>query len=314
MKKILTIMMVLFLIITLSSCDEAVEFMGMMGTNVMGVDKEQVSKAIESTKVTEDKKPNTESASGSSVSFKHPDHGTVSGELGEGSRTHTIGEGEGATTITTGKANVLGNDVPIIGLGETIIPLDPTKTKTDLNGVETILTPQDLSELTSSLEGAGKSEAIEELKKPVEDEETKKAAEGTRKIVAALLENIDTGSSEEGSEPTEAEKMLQDLQESLSDPDTELTYGDVAVLQALTNVLIPNVNDIAGAVAGSGEEQNKATENLLENANDSLIELVSVANNVKDATSVFSSLDLSSVIGSLSSSSSSSETGAEGNA
>lgn len=312
MKKILTIMMVSFLIITLSSCDEAVEFMGKMGTNVMGVDKEQVSKAIESTKVTEDKKPNTESAKGSSLTFKHPTYGDVTGELGEGSKTHTIGEGEGATTITTGKANVGGTEVPIIGIGETVLPLDPDKTKTDLSGVETILTPQDLSELTSSLEGSGKSEALEELKKTVDDEETKKAAEGTRKIVAALLENVGTSSSGEGGEPTETEKMLQDLQESLSDEDTELTYADVAVLQALTNVLIPNVGDIAGAVAGNEEEQKEATENLLEKANDSLIELVSVSNNVKGATNVFSSLDLSSVIGSLGSSSSAG-TSSEGN-
>lgn len=313
MKKILTIMMVLFLIITLSSCDEAVSFMGKMGTNVMGVDKEQVSKAIESTKVTEDKKPNTESASGSTFTFEHPTYGPLTGELGEGSKTHTIGEGEDTTTITTGKANINGEEVNVLGIGDTILPL--TNSKTDLSSVETILTPQDLSELTSSLEGAGKSEAIEELKKPVEDEDTKKAAEGTKKIVNALLEEAigQSGIDPESEELSETEQLLVDLQNSLSDPEKEMTYADVAVLQALTNVLIPNVNDIAGAVAGNEEEQSNAVDNLLENANDSLIELVSVANNVKDATSVFSSLDLSSVIGSLGSSSSSG-TETEGNA
>lgn len=54
MKKILSLLVIVIMLFSFSSCDGMIDFMGKMGNNIMGTDTSSADKAVESAKVSKD--------------------------------------------------------------------------------------------------------------------------------------------------------------------------------------------------------------------------------------------------------------------
>lgn len=204
-----------------------------------------------------------------------------------------------------------------------------------LEKIESVLPPADVSEINSVLQGNGSEEAKKQLSETVTDETTKKAAEGTATLVSVLLEQ----STESSSDTPEVVKTINsNISEALNkNSDTELTNGDVVALKALTNVLTKMPSSVVDSMtgntkkdtessgAGSGSTGSTGTEgqgssqektdsssstsssssNIMDQmdaATKKEVETaVSILNNVKDTSTVFKGVDISSLTNMLTS-------------
>lgn len=297
--KIMTALAALVLCLALVSCDAMVNIMGRMGGNVLGADSKQVEAAVESVKVSKENETTkkevtagddgkatiggTEVKSGSSFTYRD-------GE--EDVELYSIGKTEGGTAV--------------IGIGSSgAVALSKTsdETKAALDKIETVLPPQDISLITSALEGSGKAETLEKLSKPIEDEATKKAAEGTKTVITALLENAKFEAAEDADEKTKkASEVIDTILENLKKKDEEtgetkdLTMGDLIVLQTITNVISDSSSSVIEVFSGGGDTS-KAVEDVLDKANDSLVGTASILNTVSGTTTMFEGVDLEKLIG-----------------
>ena len=181
------------------------------------------------------------------------------------------------------------------------IPLN-NETAKKLSEVEAVLTPTDLSDVINGLKSGSKSEIESELKKPA-DEESKKAAEGTQKVLNVLIESMDvdltpkTPEEIEAIEDPEKKKAAEAKNKALEtvnmilgnsgsgEDQKEMTQADVVVLTALNNVLFNNVEGVVGSMAtiqdedASEEKKNEASDKLMEtvlNEATTLADIVSV--------------------------------------
>ena len=238
---------------------------------------------------------------------------TYKGDDGEEKELYTVGTIESEDGKT--KTNVIGlSDVAVIEL---------PKTSVDLSEVKSVLPPQDISSVSEKLSGSNKEEMLKQLDTPVEDETTKEAAGGTKLVVQAILESandiIDDDDEAEASK--QSKEVIKTVLTNMEKKDTELTMGDVVVLQALTNLICEAPDAVAEVVktkdtsssTGTTEESSSsdskdATVNLLDEANDTLIATAEILNTVSSSTTLFEGIDLTTLMGLLMTSSESGTT------
>ena len=270
MKRIVVALIALALVFSFIGCDAMIDVMNTMGSNVAGVEKKVVSDSMESAKATP------------SVVTKKED----------GSKTFSTGEGAGAKTIFTVSTTKNEEEVEktrlTFGEGEDSFSIDLKAGA--LDEVEAIITPSDISGVINGLKSGSKAEVEAELKKPA-DEESKKAAEGTQKVLSAIMDEVGLPkktTAEEMKDMTEEEKKeaeaINNAIETLNlvigkgEEEKELTQADVVVLTAITNVFFDNAKDVIGSMdEGKTEEQKEeAQKNLVENISDQAVTLIEV--------------------------------------
>ncbi len=298
-RKFMTAIVALVLCLSLVSCDAMVNIMGRMGGNVLGADSKQVEAAVESVKVSaENETKKKEVTAGESGK---PEIGGT--EVSSGS-TFTYKDGDDDVELySVGKTD---DGKTVIGIGSSgAVTLSNTseETRTALGNIETVLPPQDISLITSALEGSGKAETLEKLGKPIEDEATKKAAEGTKTVIVALLENAKFDPAPDADEKTKkASEVVNTILENLTKKDEEtgeakdLTMGDLIVLQTITNVISDSSSSVLEVFSSDGDTS-KAVEDVLDKANDSLVGTASILNTVSGTTTMFEGVDLEKLIG-----------------
>ncbi len=297
-RKFMTALAALVLCLSIVSCDAMVNIMGRMGGNVLGADTKQVEAAVESVKVSKENETKNKEVTAGDDGKK-----TIGGtEVSSGS-TFTYRDGDDDVELySVGKTS---DGSPVIGIGSTGgVTLSKTsdETREALGKIETVLPPQDISLITSALEGSGKAETLEKLGKPIEDEATKKAAEGTKTVIVALLENAQFTPAEDADEKTKkASEVVNTILENLTKKDEtgeakDLTMGDLIVLQTITNVISDSSSSVIEVFSGEGDSS-KAVEDVLDKANDSLVGTASILNTVSGTTTMFEGVDLEKLIG-----------------
>ena len=270
MKRIVVALIALALVFSFIGCDAMIDVVNTMGSNVAGVEKKVVSDSMESAKATP------------SVVTKKED----------GSKTFSTGEGAGAKTIFTVSTTKNEEEVEktrlTFGEGEDSFSIDLKAGA--LDEVEAIITPSDISGVINGLKSGSKAEVEAELKKPA-DEESKKAAEGTQKVLSAIMDEIglpEPKTEEQMKDMTEEEKKeaeaINNAIETLNlvigkgGEEKELTQADVVVLTAITNVFFDNAEAVIGSMdeGKTEEEKEEAQKNLVENISDQAVTLIEV--------------------------------------
>ncbi len=297
-RKFMTALAALVLCLSIVSCDAMVNIMGRMGGNVLGADTKQVEAAVESVKVSKENETKNKEVTAGDDGKK-----TIGGTEVESGSTFTYRDGDDDVELySVGKTS---DGSPVIGIGSTGgVTLSKTsdETREALGKIETVLPPQDISLITSALEGSGKAETLEKLGKPIEDEATKKAAEGTKTVIVALLENAQFTPAEDADEKTKkASEVVNTILENLTKKDEtgeakDLTMGDLIVLQTITNVISDSSSSVIEVFSGEGDSS-KAVEDVLDKANDSLVGTASILNTVSGTTTMFEGVDLEKLIG-----------------
>ena len=270
MKRIVVALIALALVFSFIGCDAMIDVMNTMGSNVAGVEKKVVSDSMESAKA----KP-------SEVTKKE-----------DGSKTFSTGDAKTiftvSTTIKTENEEEVEKTTLKFGEGEDSFSIDLKAGA--LDEVEAIITPSDISGVINGLKSGSKAEVEAELKKPA-DEESKKAAEGTRKVLSAIMDEIglpEMKTQEEMKDMTEEEKKeaeaINNAIETLNlvigkgGEEKELTQADVVVLTAITNVFFDNAEAVIGSMdeGKTEEEKEEAQKNLVENISDQAVTLIEV--------------------------------------
>ena len=268
MKRIVVALIALALVFSFIGCDAMIDVMNTMGSNVAGVEKKVVSDSMESAKATP------------SVVTKKED-GSKTFSTGEGKTIFTV-----STTIKTENEESVEKTTLTFGEGSFSIDLKAGA----LDEVEAIITPSDISGVINGLKSGSKAEVEAELKKPA-DEESKKAAEGTQKVLSAIMDEIglpEKKTEEQMKDMTEEEKKeaeaINNAIETLNlvigkgGEEKELTQADVVVLTAITNVFFDNAEAVIGSMdeGKTEEEKEEAQKNLVENISDQAVTLIEV--------------------------------------
>ena len=267
MKRIVVTLIALALVFSFIGCDAMIDVMNTMGSNVAGVEKKVVSDSMESAKA----KP-------SEVTKKE-----------DGSKTFSTGDAKTLFTISTTKnEEEVEKTTLTFGEGEDSFSIDLKAGA--LDEVEAIITPSDISGVINGLKSGSKAEVEAELKKPA-DEESKKAAEGTQKVLSAIMDEIglpEPKTDAEMKDMTEEEKKeaeaINNAIETLNlvigkgEEEKELTQADVVVLTAITNVFLDNAEAVIGSMGEGKTEEAKeeAQKNLVENISDQAVTLIEV--------------------------------------
>ena len=267
MKRIVVTLIALALVFSFIGCDAMIDVMNTMGSNVAGVEKKVVSDSMEYAKATP-----------SLVTKKE-----------DGSKTFSTGDAKTIFTISTTK-NEEEVEKTRLTFGEGEDPFFIDLKAGALDEVEAIITPSDISGVINGLKSGSKAEVEAELKKPA-DEESKKAAEGTQKVLSAIMDEIglpEKKTEEEMKDMTEEEKKEAEAINNAIDTlnlvigkggeEKELTQADVVVLTAITNVFFDNAEAVIGSMdEGKTEEQKEeAQKNLVENISDQAVTLIEV--------------------------------------
>ena len=266
MKRIVVTLIALALVFSFIGCDAMIDVMNTMGSNVAGVEKKVVSDSMESAKATP-----------SLVTKKE-----------DGSTTFSTGEGKTIFTVSTTNEEEVEKTTLTFGEGEDSFSIDLKAGA--LDEVEAIITPSDISGVINGLKSGSKAEVEAELKKPA-DEESKKAAEGTQKVLSAIMDEIglpEKKTEEQMKDMTEEEKKeaeaINNAIETLNlvigkgGEEKELTQADVVVLTAITNVFFDNAEAVIGSMdeGKTEEEKEEAQKNLVENISDQAVTLIEV--------------------------------------
>ena len=270
MKRIVVTLIALALVFSFIGCDAMIDVMNTMGSNVAGVEKKVVSDSMESAKATP-----------SLVTKKE-----------DGSKTFSTGDAKTIFTVSTTTKTENEESVEktrlTFGEGEDSFSIDLKAGA--LDEVEAIITPSDISGVINGLKSGSKAEVEAELKKPA-DEESKKAAEGTQKVLSAIMDEIglpEKKTEEEMKDMTEEEKKeavaINNAIETLNlvigkgEEEKELTQADVVVLTAITNVFFDNAKAVIGSMDEdkTEEEKEEAQKNLVENISDQAVTLIEV--------------------------------------
>ena len=270
MKRIVVTLIALALVFSFIGCDAMIDVMNTMGSNVAGVEKKVVSDSMESAKATP------------SVVTKKED-GSKTFSTGDAKTIFTV-----STTIKTENEESVEKTTLTFGEGEDSFSIDLKAGA--LDEVEAIITPSDISGVINGLKSGSKAEVEAELKKPA-DEESKKAAEGTQKVLSAIMDEIglpEPKTEEQMKDMTEEEKKeaeaINNAIETLNlvigkgGEEKELTQADVVVLTAITNVFFDNAEAVIGSMdeGKTEEEKEEAQKNLVENISDQAVTLIEV--------------------------------------
>lgn len=284
MKKMIIAFLAVTLVFSLIGCDAMLNVMEKMSNNVAGTEKKVIDDSLNAAKpVPSDKKEETVSSEDGKTTTTTKTFTQSSGEESKPlfsivvNTENTEKEGE----VTTKTETTLS-----LGEGETKIDI-PLKAESanKLAAVQAVLTPTDLSDVINGLKSGSKSEIETELKKPA-DGESKKAAEGTQKVINVLIESLDvdltpkTADEINKIEDPEEKKAAETMNKALEtvnlilgnttseEEPKEMTQADVVVLTALNNVVFNNVEDVVGSLAtmqsdGASPEAKKAAEDAL---------------------------------------------------
>ena len=263
MKRIVVTLIALALVFSFIGCDAMIDVMNTMGSNVAGVEKKVVSDSMESAKAT----PSVVTEKDGNTTFS----------TGDGKTIFTV-----STTIKTENEESVKKTTLKFGEGEDSFSIDLKAGA--LDEVEAIITPSDISGVINGLKSGSKAEVEAELKKPA-DEESKKAAEGTQKVLSAIMDEI--GLSEKNTDDmTEEEKKeavaINNAINTLigkGEEEKELTQADVVVLTAITNVFFDNAEAVIGSLDSEGKtdvDKEDAQEKLVENVSDQAVTLIEV--------------------------------------
>ena len=270
MKRIVVALIALALVFSFIGCDAMIDVMNTMGSNVAGVEKKVVSDSMESAKATP------------SLVTKKED-GSKTFSTGDAKTIFTV-----STTIKTENEESVEKTTLTFGEGEDSFSIDLKAGA--LDEVEAIITPSDISGVINGLKSGSKAEVEAELKKPA-DEESKKAAEGTQKVLSAIMDEIglpEKKTEEQMKDMTEEEKKeaeaINNAIETLNlvigkgEEEKELTQADVVVLTAITNVFFDNAEAVIGSMdeGKTEEEKEEAQKNLVENISDQAVTLIEV--------------------------------------
>ena len=270
MKRIVVTLIALALVFSFIGCDAMIDVMNTMGSNVAGVEKKVVSDSMESAKATP------------SLVTKKED-GSKTFSTGDAKTIFTV-----STTIKTENEEEVKKTTLKFGEGEDSFSIDLKAGA--LDEVEAIITPSDISGVINGLKSGSKAEVEAELKKPA-DEESKKAAEGTQKVLSAIMDEIglpEKKTEEQMKDMTEEEKKeavaINNAIETLNlvigkgEEEKELTQADVVVLTAITNVFFDNAKAVIGSMDEdkTEEEKEEAQKNLVENISDQAVTLIEV--------------------------------------
>lgn len=281
MKKMIIAFLAVTLVFSLIGCDAMLNVMEKMSNNVAGTEKKVIDDSLNAAKpVPSDKKEETVSSEDGKTTTTTKTFTQSSGE--ESKPLFSIVENtEKEGEVTTKTETTLS-----LGEGETKIDI-PLKAESanKLAAVQAVLTPTDLSDVINGLKSGSKSEIETELKKPA-DGESKKAAEGTQKVINVLIESLDVDLTPKTAEEIEAikdpeeKKAAETMNKALEtvnlilgnttseEEPKEMTQADVVVLTALNNVVFNNVEDVVGSLAtmqsdGASPEAKKAAEDAL---------------------------------------------------
>ena len=186
MKKAVLALLALLLALTLIGCDAMVDMMGNMGKSVGGVDK-KVLEDIKSSSKAEVTEPETKDDGSKSFSFGSGD---------EKKEMFSISE--------DGKFTVGGLEITLKEGGAAAA---------ELQNVKSVLAPKDLTDTLIGLKSESTKAETEKHLKEEASKEDKEAAEGTQKVIAALVEKLDLPERKEITEVmTEEKKKVGDNQ------------------------------------------------------------------------------------------------------
>ncbi|MCI6115787.1 MAG: hypothetical protein MR687_10980 [Spirochaetales bacterium] len=285
MKKMIIAFLAVTLVFSLIGCDAMLNVMEKMSNNVAGTEKKVIDDSLNAAKpVPSDKKEETVSSEDGKTTTTTKTFTQSSGE--ESKPLFSIVENtEKEGEVTTKTETTLS-----LGEGETKIDI-PLKAESanKLAAVQAVLTPTDLSDVINGLKSGSKSEIETELKKPA-DEESKKAAAGTQKVINVLIESLDVDLTPKKAEEIEAikdpeeKKAAETMNKALEtvnlilgntaseEEPKEMTQADVVVLTALNNVVFNNVENVVGSLATM--QNNDATKEDKEAAEKALMKTV----------------------------------------
>ena len=278
MKKMIIAFLAVTLVFSLIGCDAMLNVMEKMSNNVAGTEKKVIEDSLNAAKPVPSVPKETPNEDGSVTK-------TFSQSSGEESKPlFSIVEKKDTESTTT--ETKLSLDV-----GETKIeiPVDKPESLEKLASVEAVLTPTDLTDVINGLKSGSKSEIEAELKKPA-DGDSKKAAEGTQKVINVLIESLDvdltpkTADEINKIEDPEEKKAAETMNKALEtvnlilgnttseEEPKEMTQADVVVLTALNNVVFNNVENVVGSLATM--QNNDATKEDKEAAEKALMKTV----------------------------------------
>ena len=306
MKKMIVAILAVTLVFSLIGCDAMLNVMDKMSNNVAGTEKKVVNDSLSAAKPvpSETKKGYTVHEDGSTTTTK-----TFTQSSGEESKPLFSIVEKKDTESTTTEAKLS------LDVGETKIEISVDKPESleKLASVEAVLTPTDLTDVINGLKSGSKSEIEAELKKPADDD-SKKAAEGTQKVLNVLIESMEVDLTPKTPEEIEAiedpeekkaaeanNKALETVNMILGNSGSgeeqkEMTQADVVVLTALNNVLFNNVQDVVGSMATIQDDE--ASKEKKKEASDKLMETVlNEATTLADIVSVVPSDMASGILG-----------------
>lgn len=198
MKKILSLLVIVIMLFSFSSCDGMIDFMGKMGNNIMGTDTSSADKAVESAKVSKDSLEKAE------------DRITTSGNK---------------ATITIGGLEVEVDGSDALSNVESMLP----KIGSDVvnNIASALKNEQSTAKLVDEMKKAPEPEVAEAAKG---------TATVMNAVLSTYKDQIDSamGEAEDGSVMSAVSDALNSLQGSLAEVASgDVTSGDVVTLQLI---------------------------------------------------------------------------------
>ena len=218
MKKILSLLVIVIMLFSFSSCDGMIDFMGKMGNNIMGTDTSSADKAVESAKVSKDSLEKAE------------DRITTSGNK---------------ATITIGGLEVEVDGSDALSNVESMLP----KIGSDVvnNIASALKNEQSTAKLVDEMKKAPEPEVAEAAKG---------TATVMNAVLSTYKDQIDSamGEAEDGSVMSAVSDALNSLQGSLAEVASgDVTSGDVVTLQLIES-FATDVVACVDAVTGSIKE------------------------------------------------------------
>ncbi len=197
MKKILSLLVIVIMLFSFSSCDGMIDFMGKMGNNIMGTDTSSADKAVESAKVSKDSLEKAEDR---------------------------IGETD------TGKTSISIGDFKVEVDGD-LSGVDSMLPKIKDNVVNDIASALKNEQSTAKL-----VDEMKKAPEPEVAEAAKGTATVMNAVLSTYKDQIDNaiGDAEDGSVMSAVSDALNSLQGSLAEVASgDVTSGDVVTLQLI---------------------------------------------------------------------------------
>ncbi len=287
MKQTIRLFFIIMVSLLLSSCDAFVSLTGAMGKNIIGFNKEEADLIVDS--LTIESEAERDDMKGVKID---------SFEFVEGKKfLYTDNDGETREFIILGKGT---ENYSVIGWGKWVVRVAKADTL-DLSKVEDILVPSDLTILSALLSSSAGDYVLSRLSEKVEDETTLTAARGTIKTLDAVLNFISILSFIPNEKAKAICEYASDLKKKI-ERDNDITWGDVVVLDVITNLCAKAPEEIMKFLKESekaeteSESVSQMLNVLLDDMYDFLFEAVEMLNRVSGTTGVFRGTSITKLI------------------